>query len=168
MSLWTAMDPSELPLRDIHLPPAVNWWPPAPGWWVLAGFALLAALAALWWYHRRDRTLGIDRAAAAELDSIRAEYAGGGDSQTLLREISVLMRRICITRYPRAAAAARHGEAWLKLLDELAGGDAFSHGVGQVLAAGPYQRRAEFDAEALLAACGAVIQGLKVADQAAS
>ncbi len=27
------MEPSELPLRDLHLPDAVGWWPLAPGWW---------------------------------------------------------------------------------------------------------------------------------------
>ena len=31
----------ELPLRDIHEPPAPPWWPPAPGWWIVLGIVLL-------------------------------------------------------------------------------------------------------------------------------
>ena len=154
------MDPSELPLRDIHLPPAIEWWPPAPGWWLLAGITMASLVAAYLWYRRRNAPLGIDRAAAAELAAIRDDFARGGDSQCLLRQLSVLMRRICITRFPRSTAAACHGEAWLRLLDELAGKPAFSRGAGRVLATGPYQREAEFEPEALLAVCGELVQGL--------
>ena len=27
------MDPTQLPLRDLHLPETIGWWPLAPGWW---------------------------------------------------------------------------------------------------------------------------------------
>ena len=35
------MDPTQIPLRDLHLPDLIGTWPLAPGWWVL--IALLAA-----------------------------------------------------------------------------------------------------------------------------
>ncbi|WP_152413228.1 DUF4381 family protein, partial [Xanthomonas graminis] len=36
------MTPQQLPLRDVHLPPAPAWWPPAPGWLLLGAAVLLA------------------------------------------------------------------------------------------------------------------------------
>ena len=29
------MDPTRLPLRDVHLTAAPSWGPPAPGWWLV-------------------------------------------------------------------------------------------------------------------------------------
>ncbi|MEM8682735.1 MAG: DUF4381 domain-containing protein [Pseudomonadota bacterium] len=29
------MNPTEIPIRDLHLPPEISWWPLAPGWWVI-------------------------------------------------------------------------------------------------------------------------------------
>ena len=43
------MDPTRLPLRDVHLPASPSWWPPAPGWWWLAAVLAVAALAWAAW-----------------------------------------------------------------------------------------------------------------------
>src|SRR3546814_1943122 len=52
----------ELPLRDIHQPPAPPWWPPAPGWWWLAAVVLaLLVFAAWWWLRARRRRAAIVR-----------------------------------------------------------------------------------------------------------
>ena len=51
-----AVDVSQLPLRDIHLPAAIGWWPPALGWWLLAALVLAAAgLYGLHYYRSRHK-----------------------------------------------------------------------------------------------------------------
>jgi hypothetical protein len=154
------VDPAELPLRDIHLPPPIGWWPPAPGWWIVAALGAGAVAGWLWfrWWRRRPVTLA--RAAASELARVRAAFATHGDRQRLLRDLSVLLRRICISRFSRARAAALHGDAWLGFLDRADGTDRFTAGPGRVLADGPYRQTAEVDPDALLAACDHLVRAL--------
>ena len=85
--------PLDLPLRDIHLPEPVSWWPPAPGWWLLAGLLILLAVGALlvWRWYRRGR---LGRSARRALERVFVDYRHHGEPQRLLRELSVLLRRI--------------------------------------------------------------------------
>ncbi len=155
------MEATEIPLRDIHLPPPPGYWPPAPGWWLLLALGLaIAALA--WWHHRRGRgrRLHLRRVAAEELARLRAEHAAHRDGARLARDLSILMRRVALTLLPRTEAAGLHGDAWLALLDRLAARPAFCSGPGRVLAVAPYRPAIEVDAEALLAACEHVIAAL--------
>jgi hypothetical protein len=134
-------------LRDIHLPPPVSWWPPAPGWWALLALALIAAGLSYAIYLRRRR--GRWRALALEeLARLR-----GAAPQLVLSELSVLMRRVAISRFPRREVAALTGEAWLSFLDRSLGGTEFRSGAGRVLLSGPYVRDMDRDTEALLNLC---------------
>ena len=52
------MDPTQIPLRDLHLPDAIGWWPLAPGWWIVIAVLAITALALLRkWLQRRSRAL---------------------------------------------------------------------------------------------------------------
>ncbi len=143
------MKPDLSQLRDIHLPPPVSWWPPAPGWWALTALLLLALGLGLWLLRRRRRNRW-RRRALAELTQLRT-----ADDALLLRGLSVLLRRVAISRFPQAEVAALTGEAWLEFLDLTLGDDdsAFRSGAGRVLIVGPYAAAAEVDAPALLALC---------------
>lgn len=154
-------DPGALPLRDIHLPEPIGWWPPAPGWWLVAALAAGLIVSLFLWRARRRRPLRLDRAARTAFSEIEARFAAHGDTQRLLRDLSILMRRICISLYPRHRAAALHGEAWLRFLDELGGTDRFTAGPGRALAFGPYQPRPQVDPDGLLDACRCVLDALK-------
>lgn len=136
-------------LRDIHLPADPSWWPPAPGWWLLAALALLAAGFAVTraWHGLRERRWR--RALLAEVDAIAARHAGTPDPLRLAGELSQLLRRGA--RLVDVRAATLRGEDWLAFLDAQTGSDAFRHGPGRVLLDAPWQRQAEFDADALLA-----------------
>lgn len=144
-----------LPLRDIHLPqPVSSWWPPAPGWWLL--LALLVIVAGLVWLLLRWRKQRRWRVAAlAELASIEAFYKSNNNRTQLLRELSALLRRVAVMRFPRTDCAALNGTAWLRFLDASAGCSGFLDGPGQLLASAPYQRPAadSADATALLELC---------------
>jgi uncharacterized protein DUF4381 len=141
-----------LQLRDIHLPAAPAFWPPAPGWWLVAA-VLLAMLAWLTRVtlrryrirRRRQRVLSALANLEQQLTSERTPDA--------LAQISVLLRRLALMRFPRQQVAALTGSAWLRFLDESGGNGGFADGPGRVLATGPYQRSlpSELDASALVA-----------------
>ncbi len=130
-------------LGDWHLPDPVSWWPPAPGWWLLAALVVtLIVLAVLHWRARRRRDAAL-RTALAELARLRANLkAGGMDGLTpgdFTAAVSILLRRLALTRFARARVAGLSGHAWLDFLDETGGGGAFAGGPGRLLADLPYR-----------------------------
>ena len=56
------MQPTQLPLKDIHLPDAISWWPPAIGWWLVAIFIPLLSFFLYWLYKRLTRKTAIKTA----------------------------------------------------------------------------------------------------------
>jgi hypothetical protein len=136
-----------LQLRDIHLPGAPAFWPPAPGWWLVVAvlLALLAWLtvAAL----RRYRIRRQRQRVLAALASLEQKLASERTPDALA-QISVLLRRLALMRFPRQEVAALTGRAWLRFLDASGGNGRFADGPGRVLATGPYQRSLPSDLDA--------------------
>jgi len=123
-----------LPLRDVHLPAAPDWWPPAPGWWLLAA-AIAVALLLLAWLRgrrrrRRQRWLALFDTALAAADTPVARIAAASE----------LLRRAARRSAPRAVHL--QGEQWLRFLDGRQG-HAFSEGDGRLLLDGGYRRDME-------------------------
>lgn len=124
---------TELPLRDIHLPPAPGWWPPAPGWWLLGlvGMALALGLVLLLrrqlkrfkqrrtWRHRWQREV-------ERLDEPRLQ----------LQAAMLLLRRLAVEQ--DAEAMRLHGEAWWRLLDAHLPERPFQNGMGESLQRLPF------------------------------
>jgi hypothetical protein len=125
-------------LRDIHLPGDPSWWPPAPGWWVLATLLAALAFACARWLPRAWRRRGARRDALRELEALRRHRV----APALVAELSVLLRRVAMSRDLRREVAGLSGESWLAYLDreapETAPPDAFRHGPGRCLASAPY------------------------------
>jgi len=148
-----AADPAklaaELPLRDIHLPPAPGWWPPAPGWWLLAGLLVILALLLLFLW-RRNRRLRYRRQALRRLTELEKNEVPPG---TLVAELSMLLRRAALCAFPEEGCAGLHGTAWLEFLDRSLKDGSFAAGAGRCLAVGPYQRSIEIERGALLHLC---------------
>jgi len=143
---------SELPLRDIHLPDPVSWWPPAPGWWLL--LALLVAIALLSGFlHYRYRRNALQRAARQALHRIGEDYRQSGDTRLLVQQLSILLRRVSLSRYPRQQVAGLTGCTWLSLLDRTLPGEEFQQGAGRVLIEAPYSLDSRVDGPALLRLC---------------
>ena len=134
-------------LRDIHLPPAPGWWPPAPGWWLLA-IVVLALLAWLFSHlRRRLRVRRRRRAIMAELE--RCIDATRHDPAALATVLSRFLRRL--SKQADNANAALAGERWLEHLDQGAGSDEFTRGIGRVLIEAPFRPVMQYDAAALVA-----------------
>ena len=132
-------------LRDIHLPPAPDWWPPAPGWWIVALFCLAGIIVVFYTLWRVQRRRRMRRAVLAELD--RYIGSAANDPTALAAALSQFLRRMALRDDP--AAAALCGEAWLQWLDARSRSDAFSRGIGRALLDAPYRTSPAFDGAAL-------------------
>jgi len=131
------MNPVDLPLRDIHLPPPPGWWPPAPGWWAVLVVMVMACLCAAWWRRRIHGRRSAVAQARLELARLRTDPSTA--PMQLAVELSALLRRVCISLYPRRQVAGLTGDGWLQFLDEVCGGRDFCHGPGRVLIQAPYR-----------------------------
>jgi len=138
-------------LRDIHLPAPISWWPPALGWWLLA--CLLFSLIGLGvWLFRLHRVERWRRVALAELAQLqRLHQVDAANTYDTVRSLSILLRRVALTRFPRLEVASLYGEAWLTFLDAALGDEQpFQKGIGRALLAAPYMASVQVDAEELL------------------
>lgn len=137
-------------LRDIHMPQAISWWPPAPGWWLLALLIVGALAAAIIWRITQHRRQAFKREALAEWEAIHARYLNDKNAEQLLAELSVLLKRTCITRYGRDESAGLAGEQWLAFLDQTGKCTEFTQGPGRMLVSQRYTPQPQVDGPALL------------------
>ncbi|MBD8695406.1 DUF4381 domain-containing protein [Stenotrophomonas sp. CFBP 13718] len=100
---------TNLPLRDVHLPPAPSLWPPAPGWWAVAAVVLLLLAIPLL---LRARRLRRERAWQRQFD---AELAAAGTGAARVAALLVLLRRAA--RQQRPGDEVLQGDAWLQVVD---------------------------------------------------
>ena len=161
-------DPSKIPLHDIHLPEAVSWWPLAIGWWLLLLIIIMSVAGILWW-RRRQRLRRWRTEALTVLRSIEQTYQQHNDDARLVNELSVWLRRVSISVFPRQQMAAVTGQRWLVTLDSVftnpktAPAWRFDSKLGGSLIALPYQRggtQLDIDTNALLKLCKAWIKHL--------
>jgi len=146
------MNPALSQLRDIHLPARISWWPPAPGWWLLAAAILLIALALYGLYRRRSRNHW-RRFALSELGRLRKLHETQQSApRALVSELSILLRRVAVSRFPREEVTALNGEEWLAFLDRSLGENAaFQSDAGRLLTTVPYRAEMDIDPASLSA-----------------
>ena len=134
-------------LRDVIPPPEPGFWPPVIGWWLVAIFILIL-IAAIIYYIK----LAIVRYSRHSIVQQIDEIAGLQPPQAIA-ELSIFMRRVAITRYPRSAVAGLTGQAWLEFLDQSGNTDQFTQGVGRMLTIAPYSANKQFDLDSLREVC---------------
>lgn len=134
------MDPTQIPLRDLHLPEAIGWWPLAPGWWFLILVVVAAIVYLSYRSVRKWRRNAMRRVALRELSRIQKEYRVGVDEITLAIELSELLRRTMLAYAPREEVAGLTGDRWLHWLDLGLDDKPFTEGAGQNVESLPYRR----------------------------
>lgn len=135
-------------LRDIHLPEPAPWWPPAPGWWLLAAAVALTTIA-LWIVAGRRARTRLERRALRLLARLERNYSKTRDGAAFASQVSVLLRRVAVARFPEQQPAGLTGDAWLEFLDHTGGNGAFRNGIGKDLLTAPYRPGGELDAAKL-------------------
>lgn len=134
------MDPTQLPLRDIHLPEPVSWWPLAPGWWILMFVCVVALCLLSWQVKRRRAQSAARRHALRQLDALTREYEEHRDTVAFSQSVSALLRRTMLAYAPRSEIAGLTGERWLAWLDQGMSQPVFQTGAGRKLLEMPYRR----------------------------
>jgi len=131
------MNPADLPLRDVHLPPAPSWWPLAPGWWMILAIITLIIVVVLavlgYWRYQRYRR-------ARWLRLFDHQIAAAPDPVSQIAAVSELLRRAA--RQVDRKAVQLQGSAWLRFLDGSQPGQ-FSRGAGRLLVDGSFKPHLE-------------------------
>ena len=104
-------------LRDMHAPDMPTWWPLAPGWWLLVLAALVLAALALRALQPRLRRWRLRRQLLAALAVIAARHRAGAQEAETAAEVSQLLRRAALARFPERNAAGLQGGEWLAFLE---------------------------------------------------
>jgi HAMP domain-containing protein len=103
-------------LKDIHLPPAPDWWPPACGWWLLAAlFLSLIIFGLVKWFRHQDRLRPI-KLAVKELKSMDLQTADPEQRRLTLQQLSGLIRRFALVFFPQEQTAEFCGREWLDFI----------------------------------------------------
>lgn len=146
-------------IRDIHLPELYGWWPPALGWWLLL-LLIFFVIFGLPWLRAKWNHKTINQLASIQFLNIKTQFENHANKQRLLQDLSVLLRRICMSYATRKQVASLLGDAWIDHLNTLVGQTCFTAEMTQLLSAGPYQEKADFDADELLQRAHLWIQAL--------
>ena len=133
------MQPTALPLRDLHLPDPVGWWPLAPGWWALIALAAVVLVWLLLKYRQQRRRSAARRYALKQLKRHADAYMKHRNAVLLGAQLSELLRRTMLAYAPRSNVAGLTGEAWLAFLDRDLDRPHFQDGDGRPLIEWPYR-----------------------------
>ncbi len=121
-----------LELRDVIYPVDPGFWPPAIGWWIALVLVILCLIGAVYLLHLVYLRLS-ETSFVKEFDALVQLQP-----REAVVELSILMRRIAITSFPRDSVAGLSGEDWLQFLDQSGHTDQFTTGPGRVLVSAPY------------------------------
>lgn len=148
------MNPDLSQLKDIHLPAPVSWWPPAPGWWGLLLLSIILIATGVWLYRRHQANRW--RSYALNECSQIKKLLGNETDQTSVQQqaaqqISALLRRVALTRFPRNEVASLSGQDWIDFLTQSVNHKTeLPAATAQTLLYAPYSQHSEHDISQLL------------------
>jgi hypothetical protein len=140
-------------LRDVHPPVEPPWWPPAPGWWILLALAFVLLAITIRYLRPRWQRWRMRRKLLAELQIIVRRHRGGAPETATAADVSQLLRRAALERFPQLAAAGLVGDDWIAFLAACDRERGRFESLREALTAAPYRPPGtQVDAGALLAA----------------
>ena len=135
-------------LRDIQLPEAVSTIP-AIGWWITTILIIALLTTTIVFLVKRYRRLAYKREALVAINELEA-IKDNADITDGIYQVSLLLKRICITRYGREDTAGLTGKRWLLFLDKTGNTNQFTQGIGSVMGEGLYQPKPDVDLHELV------------------
>lgn len=119
-------------LKTVHLPTAVSVFPLAPGWYIVLAIILFAIIFAILWLRHKQMRQQARGEVYILFDELEANHQLNANPE-LLSELTILMKRVAMMRYPEASAHTLYGKDWLHFLDKTGKTNTFSQGAGRVL-----------------------------------
>lgn len=117
-------------LKDIHLPAVPSLWPlPAVFWIVLTALLCFVFLMRLIWIKKHKLTAR--KYANREVESITDRFSGNG--YKIATELSLLMRRIALMKYPRQDVSGLTGKTWRQFLEKTTKKPVFEGEAGDIV-----------------------------------
>lgn len=123
-------------LMDIKQPEATFWWPLAPGLWLLL-LLVPFLLSIIYFFIHRYKP--VRREALNELQQLEQQFLATHDITRFAMDITLLLRRVALTKYKQEEVAGLSGIKWLEFLDTHGATIEFSQGIGNILIDIPYQ-----------------------------
>ena len=120
---------------------------------MLGAVILTAGFIILLLYWQQHRQTSLRALACQDLRRIGQEFHVHGNTQVLIRALSIWLRCVCLSETSRPHIARLTGDAWLSHLDSRLHDQRFTKGSGHILATAPYQRASPADGEAVLRLC---------------
>lgn len=103
-------------LADIATPAPVSWMPQTWGWALLTAVAFGAVLWGCWQWRNHLRANRYRRVATKRLTELEQLVADPNNTQQVLEEVSVLLKRVALAAWPRERVATLHGGKWVQFL----------------------------------------------------
>ena len=117
-------------LKDIHLPPIPSLWPlPVTFWIVLA--SVLSGVFLIHWIWFQKHKITARKYANREVESITRRF--NGNSYKISSELSLLMSRIALTKYPRTDISGLTGKTWRQFLEKTTKKPVFKGEAGDII-----------------------------------
>ena len=133
-------------LHNIHSPPIISLWPPAIGWWIIALSIIL--ISTLYYYKYYYITHKIRRAALKKFKQLQQLHYQ--NKNQLVIDLSILLRRVALAKFPQHQVAKLNGNTWLQFLDKTGNTKEFTQGSGQALSVAPYQKSPQIEIDRLM------------------
>ncbi len=98
-------------LKDIHIPVEPFWWPPAIGWMILIGsifFGIMIGVVAYLIWRKQPKQYALRK--------LKRIYKSSQNTILMARQVSVLLKRVALLKYPREKVASLSEKKWIDFL----------------------------------------------------